>query len=41
MMQRIFQHLTIKIMVSMDPYKEYNEIKDLIEQIESCGTFSR
>ena len=23
-----------KIMVSMDPYKEYNEIKDLIEQLE-------
>lgn len=26
-----------KIMVSMDPYKEYNEIKDLIEQIENAA----
>ena len=26
-----------KIMVSMDPYKEYNEIKDLIEQIEAAA----
>lgn len=26
-----------KIMVSMDPYKEYNEIKDLIEQLEAAA----
>ena len=26
-----------KIMVSMDPYKEYSEIKDLIEQIEAAA----
>ena len=26
-----------KIMVSMDPHKEYNEIKDLIEQIENAA----
>lgn len=26
-----------KIMVSMDPYKEYNEIKDLLEQIENAA----
>jgi hypothetical protein len=24
-------------MVSMDPYKEYSEIKDLIEQIEAAA----
>ena len=26
-----------KIMVSMDPHKEYNEIKDLLEQIENAA----